>query len=253
MSAATSQVPPRPPLLRHSVTELGRVFLEMGGSAVLQPLSRLLPRGDGHSVVVLPGFMASDASTAGLRRFLNERGYRALPWGLGRHGGGERANSLEASLAARTETEERVAALVEQEFLRSSRKVTLIGWSLGGLVAVALAHRYPQWLRQVITLGTPYGDPRGTALYRVMSGRNAAPVDEEAIERWIRHAYRGSLQVPVLALYSRTDGIVGSEIALCQGDARWVRNVAIPASHIGFPFNPLVRVAIARELAASPE
>ncbi|MDO8863448.1 alpha/beta hydrolase [Haliea sp. E1-2-M8] len=253
MSAAISQLPPRPPLLRHSVTELGRAFLEMGGSALLQPLSRLLPRGDGHSVVVLPSFMASDSSTAGLRRFLTERGYCALPWGLGRHGAGDRARSLEASLAARTETEERVAALVEAEYLRSGRKVTLIGWSLGGLVAAALAHRYPQWLRQVITLGTPYGDPRGTALYRVMSGRSASPVDEKAIKRWVRHAYRGTLQVPVLALYSKTDGIVGSDIALCQGDARWVRNVAIPASHIGFPFNPLVRAAIARELAASPE
>lgn len=252
MTAASSQLPPRPPLIRHSVSELGRVFLEMGGSVLLQPLSRLLPRGDGHSVVVLPGFMASDSSTAGLRRFLTQRGYHALPWGLGRHGAGERARSLEASLAARTETEERVAAMVEEEYLRSGRKVTLIGWSLGGLVAVALAHRYPQWLRQVVTLGTPYGDPRGTALYRVMSGRNAGPVDEEGIVRWVHHAYRGTLQVPVLALYSKTDGIVGSDIALCQGDARWVRNVAIPASHIGFPFNPLVRAAIARELAASP-
>ncbi|MEQ9462782.1 MAG: alpha/beta hydrolase [Haliea sp.] len=235
------------------MTELGRFCLEMGSSALLQPLSRLLPRGDGHSVMVLPGFMASDASTAGLRRFLAERGYHALPWGLGRHGAGDRARSLEASLAARTETEDRVAALVQEEFERSGRKLTLIGWSLGGLVAVALAHRYPQWLRQVITLGTPYGDPRGTALYRIMGGRNPAPVDEEAIQRWIRHAYRGTLQVPVLALYSKTDGIVGSDIALCQGDARWVRNVAIPASHIGFPFNPLVRAAIARELAAGGE
>lgn len=252
MTAASSQRPPRPPLIRHSITELGRVFLEMGGSVLLQPLSRLLPRGDGHSVVVLPGFMASDSSTAGFRRFLTQRGYHALPWGLGRHGAGERARSLEASLAARTETEERVAAMVEEEYLRSGRKMTLIGWSLGGLVAVALAHRYPQWLRQVITLGTPYGDPRGTALYRVMSGRNAAPVDEAGIARWVSHAYRVTLQVPVLALYSKTDGIVGSDIALCQGDARWVRNVAIPASHIGFPFNPLVRAAIARELAASP-
>jgi pimeloyl-ACP methyl ester carboxylesterase len=152
---ASSQLPPRPPPIRHSVTELGRVFLEMGSSVLLQPLSRLLSRGDGHSVVVLPGFEASDSSTAGLRRFLNQRGYHALPWGLGRHGAGERARSLEASLAARTETEARVAATIEEEYLRSGRKVTLIGWSLGGLVAVALAHRYPQWLRQVITLGTP--------------------------------------------------------------------------------------------------
>lgn len=248
MSVVRAQTPPRPPLIRHSVTEMGRVFLEMGGSAVLQPLLRRLPRGDGHSIIVLPGFMAADATTAGLRRFLNDQGYHAMPWGLGRHGGGERSASLEAALAARSETEERVAELVQSEFERTGRKVTLIGWSLGGLVAVALAHRYPQWLRQTITLGTPYGDPRGTALYRVMSGRNPGPADEEGIQRWVRHAYQGELQVPVLALYSKTDGIVGCDIAQCEGDARWVRNVAVPASHIGFPFNPLVRAVIAREL-----
>ncbi len=253
MTTAISRLSPRPPLIRHSVTELSRVFLEMGGSAMLQPWSRLLPRGDGHSVVVLPGFMTSDAFTAGLRRFLKGRGYHALPWGLGRHSAGKRARTLEESLAARTETEEQVAALVEQEYERSGRKVTLIGWSLGGLAAVALAHRHPQWLRQVITLGTPYGDPRATTLYRIMSSRNPDPVDEEAIERWICHPYHGTLQVPVLAFYSKSDGVVGSDIALCQGDPCWVRNVAIPASHIGFPFNPLVRAAIARELASSPE
>ena len=65
----------------------------------------------------------------------------------------------------------------------------------------------------------------------------------------MQHAYQGQLQVPVLALYSKTDGIVGRDIAQCEADARWVRNVAVPASHIGFPFNPLVRAVIARELA----
>lgn len=249
MSAASTPAPPQPPLIRHSVTEVGRVFLEMGSSALLRPLLRRLPRGDGHSIIVLPGFMAADASTAGLRRFLNEQGYHALPWGLGRHGGGDRAASLEAALAARSETEARVAERMEQEFERTGRKVTLIGWSLGGLVAVALAHRYPQWLQRVITLGTPYGDPRGTALYRLMSGRNPGPADEEGIRRWTEHAYQGELQLPVLALYSKTDGIVGRDIAQCGADARWVRNVAVPASHIGFPFNPLVRAVIARELA----
>ena len=249
MSVANATPPPRPPLIRHSVTEVGRVFLEMGGSALLRPLLRRLPRGDGHSIIVLPGFMAADASTAGLRSFLNAQGYNAMPWGLGRHGGGDRAASLEAALAARSETEGRVAALVQSEFERTGRKVTLIGWSLGGLVAVALAHRHPEWLRRVITLGTPYGDPSGTALYRVMSGRNPGPADEEGIRRWVQHAYQGQLQVPVLALYSKTDGIVGRDIAQCEADARWVRNVAVPASHIGFPFNPLVRAVIARELA----
>ncbi len=89
---------------------------------------------------------------------------------------------------------------------------------------------------QVITLGTPYGDPRGTALYSVMGSLNEHEVEEAALERWVAHTYSGGrLRVPVLALYSESDGIVGAGIAKCQGDPRYVTNVAVFASHVGFP------------------
>jgi pimeloyl-ACP methyl ester carboxylesterase len=241
----------QPPKLHHSAMELGRVFLEMGSTAMLGPLLKRLPSGDGHSVMTIPGFMGADGSTAQLRRFLNKRGYKAIPWGLGRNRSAERPESLDDFLDHREELEEQIARRVEKEFVASGRKVTLIGWSLGGLYAVAVAHRYPQWIRQVITLGTPYGDPRGTVLYNVM-GRiydNEVSVDEAALRRWIDHTYRsGDLRVPVLALFSESDGIVGQGIARCEGDPRYVTNMAVVASHVGFPFNPLVFAVIANHM-----
>jgi hypothetical protein len=243
----------QPPKLRHSIMELGRVLLEMSSSVLLGPVLRKLPAGDGHSVMTIPGFMGADGSTSQLRKFLNNRGYKAIPWGLGRNSSAERPGSLDDFLAHREQVEETIALRVEQEFIASGRKVTLIGWSLGGLYAVALAHRYPQWIRQVITLGTPYGDPRGTALYNVM-GRiydNQVEVDEAALARWTAHTYRGGiLRVPVLALHSESDGIVGKGIARCQGDPRFVTNMAVVASHVGFPFNPLVFAVIANHMVA---
>ena len=162
-----------------------------------------------------------------------------------------RSNSIDDFLAHRIATEHAIAARVEQEYRASGGKVTLVGWSLGGLYAVALAHRSPRWIRQVITLGTPFGDPRGTALYSVM-GRvydNDAP--EDALQRWVSHTYRGGkLCVPVLALFSETDGIVGAGIAQCQGDPDYVTHVAVLASHVGFPFNPVVFAVIANHLVA---
>jgi pimeloyl-ACP methyl ester carboxylesterase len=225
----------------------------MGSSLALRPALNRLPRGDGHSVMTLPGFMGADGSTAPLRRFLTARGYRALPWGLGRNLTGERPDSLDAVLASRSETESRIAERVEQEYELSGRRVSLIGWSLGGLYAVGLAHRYPQWIRRVITLGTPFGDPRGTALYGVMGRLYEAEVDEASLQRWVDHTYQGELQVPVLALYSETDGIVGAGIARCEGDPRLVKNVAVTASHVGFPFNPVVWAVIANHMAAREE
>ena len=241
----------RPPRLRHSVLELGRFFLEMGSSALLGPLLKSLPQGDGHTIMTVPGFMGADGSTASLRKFLNGRGYNAIPWGLGRNAAEARASGLDDFLAHRAQTEELIAQRIEAEYLSNGRRVTLIGWSLGGLYSVALAHRYPQWIRQVITLGTPYGDPRGTALYKLM-GRlhdNKVAVDEESLARWVAYTYSGGeLRVPVLALYSESDGIVGAGIARCEGDPRFVCNMAVMASHVGFPFNPLVFAVIANHL-----
>ncbi|MEH6582772.1 MAG: alpha/beta fold hydrolase [Halioglobus sp.] len=241
----------QPPMLRHSVLELGRVLLEIGSCALLGPVLNRLPEGDGHSVMTIPGFMGADGSTSQLRKFLNNRGYKAIPWGLGRNTSEGRPESLDDFLAHREHVEDQIAERVEKEFLASGRKVTLIGWSLGGLYSVALAHRFPQWIRQVITLGTPYGDPRGTALYNVM-GRiydNQVDVDEDALARWTAHTYRGGkLRVPVLALYSESDGIVGRGIAQCKADPAYVTNMAVMASHVGFPFNPLVFAVIGNHM-----
>lgn len=234
--------------------ELSRVMLELGSTAMLSPLLRSLPRGDGHTIMTIPGFMGADGSTAQLRRFLNERGYRAIPWGLGRNGIEARSQNIDDFLAHRTATEDAIAVRIEDEFRSTRRKLTLIGWSLGGLYAVALAHRYPQWIREVITLGTPYGDPRGTALFSVMGSIYHHAVEESALQRWVEHTYRGGkLKVPVLALYSESDGIVGPSIARCQGDPRYVTNVAVFASHVGFPFNPIVFALIANHLVAPGE
>ncbi|MBE9540440.1 MAG: hypothetical protein IMF06_15255 [Proteobacteria bacterium] len=241
-----------PPKLSHSIMELGRVFLEMGSSALLGPLFKTLPEGDGHSIMTIPGFMGADGSTSLLRRFLKNRGYKAIPWGLGQNASvAQGEQGLDKFLAERAQTEKLISQRIEQEFEETGRKLTLIGWSLGGLYAVALAHQYPQWIRQVITLGTPYGDPRGTALYAVM-GRmydNGDAVDEASLARWVAHTYRGGdLRVPILVLYSESDGIVGAGIAKCAADPRYVTNMAVMASHVGFPFNPLVFAVIANHL-----
>lgn len=246
----------RPPKLRHSVMEFGRVILEMGSSAMLAPILKTLPQGDGHTVMTIPGFMGADGSTSRLRKFLNGRGYNAIPWGLGRNAAEVRPTSLDDFLEHRRQTEDLIAAQLEQQCQDSGGKVTLVGWSLGGLYSVALAHRFPHLVRQVITLGTPYGDPRGTSLYNLM-GRvydNQVAVDEEALRRWVNYTYSGGeLRVPVLALFSESDGIVGSGIARCEGDPRYVSNMAVMASHVGFPFNPLVFAVIANHLVEPHE
>ena len=244
----------RPPRLRDSMLELSKFIAEFSTGTLLGPLLKTLPRGDGHTIMTLPGFMGADGSTSRLRKMLNDLGYKAVPWGLGRNASEVRSQNIDDFLEHRSKMEDRIAERVEREYIASGSKVTLVGWSLGGLYAVALAHRFPHMIRQVITLGTPYGDPRGTALYTVMGNLYDNDVDEAALERWVAHTYRGGeLRVPVLALYSETDGIVGTGIARCQGDPRYVTNMSVMASHVGFPFNPLVFAVIANHLVEPHE
>lgn len=65
-----------------------RAGLECGITLASAPALLTAPRGDGHAVLVLPGFLASDISTALLRRYLALLNYQAHPWKLGRNTAG---------------------------------------------------------------------------------------------------------------------------------------------------------------------
>ncbi len=200
--------------------------------------------------MTLLGFFGADGSMASMRKFLNRQGYHAIPWGQGRNVPPEGIGGLtgmDEMMNFRKDVESVVAGLLEKEVIRSGKRVSLIGWSLGGLYATGLAHRRPDLVRQAITLGTPFSDPRGTSLYSMFRRVNQAEVTEETLATWTEHAFDGELEVPVTALYSQSDGFVGVDIAqLPQHEL--TENIAVMASHVGFPFNPLVRAVVAERL-----
>ena len=109
-----------------------RALHELAAFAGALPLLSLAPRGDGHSVLVFPGLIASDISTRPLRAYLNSRGYDAHGWGQGRNFG------------PRAGVERRMLDHIRELRQRSGRKVSLIGWSLGGVYARQLAKLRPR-------------------------------------------------------------------------------------------------------------
>jgi pimeloyl-ACP methyl ester carboxylesterase len=130
----------------------GRAISELGAFLGALPLLSLSPRGDGHPVLVLPGLVASDASTRPLRSFLNNRGYAASGWGQGRN------------LGLRPGVQHAMTDLVKELSDTHGRKVSLVGWSLGGLYARQLAKMMVEHVRQVITLGSPFAaGPKASA------------------------------------------------------------------------------------------
>src|SRR3954467_7067054 len=108
-----------------------RALHEFGAFLGALPLLNLAPRGDGHPVLVLPGLVASDTSTRPLRSFLRGRGYAVSGWKQGRN------------LGLRHGVQNAMVDLVHELNDTHGRKVSLVGWSLGGLYARQLAKMMP--------------------------------------------------------------------------------------------------------------
>jgi pimeloyl-ACP methyl ester carboxylesterase len=202
------------------------------------PLLAAERRGDGHSVLVLPGMLGGDLSTVLLRRYLRWLGYTVSGWELGTNTG-----PTEAVVSG---LRDRVAKLSDE----SGRKVTLVGWSLGGLYAYELARAAPGSVRQVVTLGSPVqlagrGGRRTSRLLDSLSHLHVVPA---AVPRPWTEA--GPLRVPATAVYTRSDGVVSWQACLLP-PARRRENVEVRGSHSGLAHNPTVLHLLADRLAAA--
>ena len=213
-----------------------RAPLEFGSLLPAWPALQRAPRGDGHSVLVFPGLSASDATTVPLRGYLGSLGYKTEGWAQG-FNFGPRAGVLEAAKRG-----------LQEAFEQSKRKVSLIGWSLGGVYARELAKELPDLVRGVITLGSPFaGPPKSTNAWRIYELTSGRDIERE-------HQNYDLLvppPLPTTSIYSRTDGIVawqGSFQPASHGHAQ-TENIEVVASHIGLGLNPSAWWAIADRLA----
>jgi pimeloyl-ACP methyl ester carboxylesterase len=216
------------------------------------PWLALAPRGDNHHVMVLPGFGADDRSTRLLRNYLGQQGYQDRRWDQGRNMGLRRLGGYDPLV-------ERVKSIAQE----SGGTVSLIGWSLGGVHARAIAKILPDEVRQVITLGSPIGGPlEQTAMGQAYARANGDPVAQRFVERLIE-ANRMPPPVPSTAIFSKYDGVVPWQIAReptvntsspnkpgrQARDAAPTENIEVFASHIGLGFNPSVYFAVADRLS----
>ena len=231
MMAAT-QDPVDPPSRLLLLAEV-RALWEAGAALALWPLLQLTPRGDGHPVLVLPGLVASDMSTKLLRRDLEGRGYDAHGWGLGRNFG------------PREGIEDGMTAKLEALHAESGRKVSLIGWSLGGVYARLLAARHPQWVRSVVTLGSPFtGSARATNAWRVYEGVSGQSAEDPRRMKQVRP----TPPVPTTSIFSRSDGVVAWRCSVEEPGPQ-SENIEVIASHLGLGAHPAVLYALADRLA----
>lgn len=231
-TATTFKARPPHPLLTLSE---GRALFELGSFVALRRAMKRLPKGDGHAVLVLPGFLASDTSTAPMRGLLKDLGYVPHGWELGRN------------LRFTADREQALYALLDRVHEESGRPVSLIGWSLGGLFVREMAKHSPDKVRQVISLGSPLSNDRGytnaSRLFERLNGKDPEPLRQGRFARLDE-----APPVPTTSILSRSDGIVAWRASV-QKPGPQAETLEVIASHCGLGVNPAVMYALADRLA----
>ena len=232
MTAAQALRPPSRTLLLLE----GRAVQELGAFMLLRPWLAAAPRGDGHPVLVLPGLLASDLSTQPLRGFLKQQGYAVHGWKQGRN------------LGLRPGVEPDMLDRIEELYERHGRrKLSLVGWSLGGIYARQLAKRVPDKVRCVISLGSPFtGSPKATNAWKVYEFASGQRVDDR--DQHIAGPVSDPPPVPTTSIFSRSDGICAWQTCLNE-EGEQVENIEVYGSHCGLGHHPAVVYAIADRLA----
>ena len=241
--------PPRYLMIREArlFADMARMTLPLAG-AFIKPT-----RDKADSlVIVVPGFGAGDASTAPMRSWLNRRGFDAEGWGLGRNLAGldleggisDLVADWSQDMTASHNGEVSVPLLIDRFIERvarraesSRRRISLVGWSLGGYVARETARDLPEIVDRVITMGSPIvGGPKYTAAADTFRRRGQ---DLDWIERAIAEREVRPITQPITAIVSRTDAVVARDAAIDRYSPN-VRHIEVDAAHLGLAFNPTV-------------
>jgi hypothetical protein len=202
---------------------------------LMTPSLAAAPRGDGRKVVLIPGFTAPEFSMRPLALYLRYLGYEASTWGLGVNGG--EVDHLTGVFGRG----------VQDIAKRDDEPVTLIGWSLGGVIARETARLFSPSVREVITMGTPLiGGPKYTSIGAIYARREG--LDMDAFEREVHERNSIGLSQPLTVIYSKSDGIVGWQAARDVYNDQ-ARNIVVRSTHFGMGASPVVWKIVANTLA----
>jgi pimeloyl-ACP methyl ester carboxylesterase len=233
MDAAVSAQFIPPPPIGLALTEATRAMAEITALGLSRRALKSMPAGDGHGVMVIPGFLGDDGYNGRLRNYLNGLDYHCIGWEQGRN------------LGPRDDLLERLVEHIVNLAEFTGGKVTLIGHSLGGIYARELAKEIPQQVRQVITLGSPFGEGRHTGsypsrLFNLMNPSDEIPIDQELLSE--------PPPMPTTAVFSKADGVCNWLSCYQRGRHPHVQSVQVWGSHCGLTLNPMVWLLLADRL-----
>jgi len=182
-------------------------------------------------VLLIPGFMAGDASLYPLGARLRSIGHKVFYAGIWMNADCPR------------KTLDRLKTRIHEVSLQTGRKVVIIGHSLGGVYARELARREPKLIERVILLGSPVKQPAGNtspylrpfvAMMKLMHGR-CVEAGSDPLTSCDFELPEAPPDVPETVIYTKTDGIV--EWHSCIDSGPMVECIEVDSSHCGIPLN----------------
>jgi len=214
------------------------------------PYASRVPERGLEPVVLVPGFMAGDGTLGLMARHLRGLGYRTY------------RSTMHANVGCTLEASDALERRIETVAAKRGRKVTIVGHSLGGLMARGLAGRRPDLVDGIVTLGSPILAPGAahpillfdlmvlTRLQRAGLGRmmgEDCTSGECARQSWEQSRVPLATGVAFTSVFSRRDGIVDWRSCL---DPQ-AKTVEVRSSHLGMAFDPAVLDVVAGALAAN--
>ncbi|HEX6246978.1 MAG TPA: alpha/beta fold hydrolase [Nocardioidaceae bacterium] len=213
------------------------------------PYASLTPLRSVDPVVLVPGFMAGDSTLLPMARHLRKLGYRTY------------RSTMHANVGCTQEAAYALERRIEAIAIRRERKVTIVGHSLGGLLARAIAVRRPDLVDAIITMGSPMLAPGAIhpvlaldlavviALRRAglgsMMGEDCTSGDCARLS-WDEARRELDPSVGFTSVFSRRDGVV--DWRSCLDPA--AETVEVTTSHVGMAVDPVVLDVVVARLEA---
>ncbi len=212
-------------------------------------------QGGGKPVLTIPGLGGDDFSMSVLRDYLNDKGFKPYPWLLGRNIPEIKKTTVKQMIDYTEKKEEQLVCRIKEINDETGKKVSLIGWSLGGVFANSLARKYPYLIEQNILLGSPLRSPESTnawQLFKFLKLLDDSDADK-GIEAWnAKSKLSDGQQVYTTAIFSHRDGIVPPSSAIIE-EGQYGQNIEVKSSHLGLVYHPSVFNIIAALLSQDPK
>jgi pimeloyl-ACP methyl ester carboxylesterase len=193
-----------------------------------------------RSILLIPGFLAADATLYPFANWLRARGHQVY------------FSGILANTDCPRRAVDRLGRVLTELSAKTQGKLVIIGHSLGGIYARELARRFPKLVDQVILLGSPIHEPQKhsnpfvkmlAALTQRINSRdcecpgylaNLCGVNLDQPPPGIRETL----------IYSKSDGVVDWESCIETGPK--IEAIEVHSTHIGIPYN-LETLRIIRE------